>query len=72
MSSSNFFGILVVVGEIKRLGVGVGDGASGLPHSILLCTVISPVLLARLLVVIAARGIVSVTGNQLVPRRRHR
>lgn len=72
MSSSNFFGILVVVGEIERLGVRVGDGASGLPHSILLCAVIRPVLLAGLLVVIAAGGIVSVTSDQLVPRRRHR
>lgn len=51
--------------------MGVGDGASRLPHSILLCTVISPVLLTCLFVVIAAGRIVSVSSNQLVPRRRH-
>lgn len=71
MSSGHLFGVLVVIGEIKRLGVGVGDGASGLPHPILLGTVISPILLAGLLVVIAAGGVVSITSNELVPGGRH-
>lgn len=71
MASIEFFRILVVIGEIKRLCMGVRDGASCLPHSILLGTVISPVLLTRLFVVIAAGRIVSVSGNQLVSGRGH-
>ena len=71
MASIELFRILGVIRKIKRLCVGVRDGASCLPHSILFCTVISPVLLTCLFVVIAAGRIVSVSGNQLVPGRRH-
>lgn len=71
MASIKFFRILVVIWEIKRLCVGVRDGAACLPHSILFCAVIGPVLLTGLFVVIAAGRVVSVSGDQLVPGRRH-
>ena len=51
--------------------MGVRDGAACLPHSILFCAVIGPVLLTGLFVVIAAGRVVSVSGDQLVPGRRH-
>lgn len=51
--------------------MGVRDGAACLPHSILFCAVIGPVLLTCLFVVIAAGRVVSVSGDQLVPGRRH-